>query len=161
MRVLGIDPGFGILGWAVIEKDFKLVSCGAIETEKNAVLQERILHIHHELQEILKTYRPECIALERVFFTKNTKTAIDVAKCIGVVILTIGLEGLPYAEYTPSRVKQAITGYGRADKEQVQGMIVKLFNLKSFPFPDDTADALAIAACHCLSTGNRIGKTMP
>ena len=109
------------------------------------------IQLHCRLKQIVEQYCPESAAIEKLYFTKNTKTAIDVAKSIGVVLLTIKFAGIEYSEYSPLQVKQAITGYGKASKEQMQEMIKKLFKLSSFPFPDDTADALAIAACHSLS----------
>jgi len=151
VRILGIDPGFGILGWAVIEKDLTIVACGALQTPKEIPLEERIYRIHGELREIIQKYQPRCAALERVFFTKNVKTAMDVAKCIGAVLLTLRMEGCAFVEYTPTQVKQAMTGYGRADKEQMQSMVQRIFKIKEFPYPDDTADALAVAVCHSLS----------
>ena len=148
MRILGIDPGYGILGWSIIEKDFVMVQYGTITTEKGMPLDDRLLDIHTGLKQLIETYHPQHVAMEKLFFSRNTTTALDVAKTIGVIILTLKQAGLDYCEYTPSQVKQAITGYGRASKEQMQSMIKKLFRLKDIPRPDDAADALAVAACH-------------
>lgn len=148
MRILGIDPGFGTLGWAVVEKDLKVIDYGVIETYADAPLDERLLEIHEKIKEIIRTYSPKSVAIERLFFAKNTKTALDVSKCIGVILLTTRLAGLHYIEYTPLQIKTALTGYGRASKGQIQTMVVKIFRLKEVPRPDDVADALAIAACH-------------
>ncbi|MCP4131566.1 MAG: crossover junction endodeoxyribonuclease RuvC [bacterium] len=159
MRILGIDPGYGILGWSIIEKDFNLIDFGTIETKSSEEIAERLVDIHKQLSAIISLYSPSTVAIEKLFFAKNTKTAIDVAKTIGVILLTIKIAGLDYAEYTPSQVKQAMTGFGRASKEQMQVMIQRLFNIKEIPKPDDAADALAIAACHsCNSSINLLKK---
>ena len=154
MRILGIDPGYGILGWAVIESDMKVVQYGTIETEKNKPLEDRLLDIHRGIEYIIKTFHPESTALEKLFFSKNTTTALDVSRAIGVVILTLKLNGLSFEEYAPVQVKQALTGYGKADKSQMQSMVKTLFSLKEIPRPDDAADALAIAACHSFACKN-------
>ena len=154
MRILGIDPGFAILGWAVIEQDLRIIDYGVIETRSNTAIDERLLKIHTEITKIINRYQPECIAIERLFFAKNSKTALDVAKCIGVILLSIKLLGLDYDEYTPSQIKMALTGYGRASKGQIQNMVTKIFKIKKLPQPDDIADALAIAACHSFTLKN-------
>ncbi len=156
MRVLGIDPGFGILGWSVIESDLVIVDYGAIETSPLLSFDERIYHIHSALKKIIAEYSPDFVAIEKLFFQRNTTTAMDVAKAIGAVVLTLRMCNLSYQEYSPSQIKQAITGYGRASKEQMQQGIRKIFNLKEIPRPDDAADALAIAACHCLKSGCKL-----
>ncbi len=148
MKILGIDPGFGTLGWAIVKHNLDVIDYGAIETKSSLAIEERLLEIHNKLTLIINKYNPDCVAVERLFFAKNTKTALDVAKCIGVLLLTVKLSGLSYDEYTPSQVKTALTGYGRASKEQMQNMVTKIFRLKEIPRPDDVADALAIAACH-------------
>ena len=148
MKILGIDPGYGILGWSVIHHDLRIIDYGVIRTSAGTRFDRRLLEIHVSLKEIIENFRPDCVSIEKIFFSKSTSTAIDVAKTIGVILLTTGLAGLEYHEYTPSQVKQAITGFGRADKEQMQSMIRTIFRLKEVPQPDDAADALAIAACH-------------
>ncbi len=155
MRILGIDPGFGTLGWAVIDDAPEMVSCGSIETAPGSPIEDRLLEIHRSLSEIIATYRPSAVAVERLFFSRNTTTAIDVAKAIGVVLLTVRLAGLECAEYTPLQVKQAITGYGRAEKAQVQAMVMKILRLKELNVKDDAADALSIATCHSFSLPGR------
>jgi crossover junction endodeoxyribonuclease RuvC len=150
VRILGIDPGYGILGWAIIEKNQKLIDYGVIETRSGTPIGERILEIHYQLNEIILQYHPHSAGVEKLFFTKNLTTGLDVAKTIGATILTLKLNNISYAEYTPSQVKQAITGYGRAGKEQMMHMIKTIFNLKELPKRDDAADALAIALCHSL-----------
>ncbi len=151
MRILGIDPGYGTLGWAVIGSDRSLYQYGTIDTDKESSLGSRLLDIHRGISFIINEYRPETVALERLFFSNNTTTAMDVSRAIGVIILTLEMAQLPYCEYTPPQVKQALTGYGRAGKGQVQAMVKTLFGLRDIPRPDDAADALAIAACHSFS----------
>ena len=150
MRILGIDPGYGKLGWSIIETDQRLIDYGTIETTPNGPLDERLLDIHKFLCVIINKYKPESAALEKLFFTKNITTGIDVAKTIGAVVLTLKLHNIDYHEYTPSQVKQAVTGYGRAGKDQMQNMIKTIFKLKDLPHSDDAADACAIALCHSL-----------
>jgi len=148
VRILGIDPGYGILGWSVVESDLTLVDYGTIETSSLLSFDERLLQIHNALRKIIDEYSPEFAAVEKLFFQNNTTTAMDVAKAIGAVILTLKISDIGYEEYTPSQVKQAITGYGRAPKEQMQQMIKRIFGIREVPRPDDAADALAAAICH-------------
>ncbi len=150
MRILGIDPGYGILGWAVVEKNQKLIDYGIIKTDSHLSIDERLYEIHVRLIKILSLYKPEYAAIEKLFFVKNITSGIDVAKTIGAVILTLKLHNISYYEYTPSQIKQAITGYGRAGKDQMKTMIKSIFNLSEVPTPDDAADAIAIALCHSL-----------
>ena len=150
MRILGIDPGYGILGWSVIEKNQKLMDYGVIETGSNQRIDERLLEIHSKLTTIITLHKPDCAAIEKLFFTKNITTGMDVAKTIGAVILTLKLNNIDYYEYTPSQIKQAVTGYGRAGKEQIKFMIKSIFSMIEIPTPDDAADAIAIALCHSL-----------
>jgi crossover junction endodeoxyribonuclease RuvC len=150
VRILGIDPGYGILGWSVIEKNQTLIDYGVIKTDSHLTIDDRLLEIHTRLIEIISLHKPECAAIEKLFFVKNITTGIDVAKTIGAVILTLKLHHINYNEYTPSQVKQAVTGYGRAGKEQMKFMIKSIFKLSELPTPDDAADALAIALCHSL-----------
>jgi crossover junction endodeoxyribonuclease RuvC len=148
LKILGIDPGYGIVGWSVIGDDFTAIEFGTITTSGSLSVDERLVLIHREINEIISRHRPESAAMERLFFQRNTTTAIDVAKAIGVITLTLSLQQIPISHYTPTQVKQALTGYGKADKKQVQEMVMKLFKLSEIPQPDDAADALAIAACH-------------
>ncbi len=150
MRILGIDPGYNILGWSVIEKNQTIIDFGVIGTSPDKRIDERLLQIHIELGSIIARYKPECAAIEKLFFTKNIKTGMDVAKAIGAVILTLKLNDIGYFEYTPSQVKQAVTGYGRADKTQMKAMIKSIFCMNETPHSDDAADALAVALCHSL-----------
>lgn len=151
MRILGIDPGYSTIGWAVIENDLRIVSFGTLETSSGIKIEERLLKVHNALNDILVRFQPDCAAIETLFFSRNTKTAIDVAKCIGVIMLTIRAAGIELCEYNPSQIKQAITGYGKADKSQIQHMIMKIYRIDNIPEPDDAADALAIATCHSLN----------
>jgi crossover junction endodeoxyribonuclease RuvC len=148
VRIIGIDPGFGILGWAVIESNLKVIDYGTVETSPDMPIDERLFAIHSDISSILERYRPECAVIEKLFFSKNITTAIDVSRATGVILLAFRQHALPYQEVTPMQVKQGITGYGKADKKQMQVMVQRLFNLKEIPKPDDAADALAIALCY-------------
>ncbi len=148
MIILGIDPGYAILGWSVIDDSMKLLGYGAITTDCNIPLDRRLLSIHESIDGIVRQFSPGTAAMERLFFQRNTTTAMDVARTSGVVLLTLALSDIPIHEYTPSQIKMAVTGYGKADKNQMQVTIQKLFNLDEVPKPDDAADALAVALCH-------------
>ena len=151
MLVLGIDPGLATTGYGLVEGDgqrLELVAYGVVRTPAKTPIARRLLQLHDELAEILREYRPDEAAVEELFFSTNARTAIVVGEARGVVILTLAEAGLPVAEYTPLQVKQAITGYGQADKAQVQQMVSLLLNLRYVPQPDDAADALAISVCH-------------
>ena len=148
MKILGIDPGFAIVGWSVIDGAMKLTDFGAIEPSPKLPLEERLFIIHTSLNEIISRYKPETAAIERLFFSRNTTTAMDVARASGVIILSLRMAGLTFNEYTPSQVKLALTGSGRATKEQMQIMVMRIFGIRELPQPDDAADAVAIAACH-------------
>ena len=151
MKVLGIDPGYGILGWSIVEKNLKLIDFGAIETPQGLHISDRLCMIYARLNAIISEYNPNTAAIEKLFFHRNTTTALDVSRCLGVVILAIKQAGMDYAEYTPSQIKLALTGYGRANKAQIQNAMKMMFNISEIPKPDDAADALAVAACHCFS----------
>lgn len=148
MIILGIDPGFAITGYGIVDKQgdkYKHIAYGVITTDSKLAFQERLKITHEELDKIIKKYNPELFSIEELFFAKNTKTAINVAQARGVIILTAIQNKLKIFEYTPLQIKQAITGYGRADKNQIQQMIKMLLKLEKIPKPDDAADALAIA----------------
>ncbi len=151
MRILGIDPGFGILGWSVIDDKFQIFDYGAIETPANTPIDERLFIIYTELSAIIKKFRPDCAAIEKLFFSRNTTTALLVSQAIGVILLTFRKHALIFEEYAPVTIKKAICGHGHATKNQIQLMVQTIYNLKEIPRPDDAADALAIAACHALS----------
>jgi crossover junction endodeoxyribonuclease RuvC len=148
MIILGIDPGYAITGWAIIEKTgSKLIAVdyGVIETVSGLPHPERLLILHQELKKIIKKFKPELLSVEELFFFKNLKTAIKVAEARGVILSTSAESGLEIIEITPLQIKQALVGYGRADKNQVQQMVKVILNLKEIPCPDDAADALAAA----------------
>lgn len=151
MKILGVDPGTATTGWAVVEeKSGKLISLahGHIATLKNKNTAERLLEVAEDLEKIIRQYQPTEAAVEDIFFFKNLKTVIKVSQSRGAILLTLEKLKVKIFEYTPLQVKQAITGYGRAEKRQVQEMVKNIMNLKTLPKPDDVADALAIAACH-------------
>jgi crossover junction endodeoxyribonuclease RuvC len=154
MRILGIDPGYGRVGFGVIEKkgtDWAHIAHGCIETSAKKSLNERLLEVHRELHKIITRYAPDRAAVEELFFAKNAKTAMDVGQARGVILLTLLQAGLPVDEFTPPQVKQAVTGYGNAEKRQLQKMIAVLLKLPKKPIQDDAADALGIALASGLS----------
>lgn len=154
MRILGIDPGTGILGFGVIDVEkstYSLVTAGVIRTPPHTPLVERLEEIFTGLTDIITETKPQLMAIEQLFFTRNITTAISVAQARGVAMLAGGRAGLTIAEYTPTQIKQSLTGYGRADKRQVQEMVRLHLGLAAPPRPDDCADALAAAITHGLS----------
>lgn len=151
MRILGIDPGYAIVGFGVIDyagANFKPVNYGAIITEAHMPFTGRLCMIDSDMHEILETYQPDCMAIEKLYFTSNQKTAIDVAQARGILILNASKKNIPVYEYTPLQVKMAVVGYGKAEKKQVMEMTKNILKLNHIPKPDDAADALAIAICH-------------
>ncbi len=151
MIILGIDPGLAIVGYGVIEllgNRHTVLDYGTIITDKDMYIPDRLKLIYDQLSLIINKYKPEDVAMEELFFNKNVKTAIKVGQARGAAILAAKNMGLNIFEYTPLQVKQAVVGYGRAEKKQVQEMVKILLNLKEIPKPDDAADALAIAICH-------------
>ncbi|MCK9415103.1 MAG: crossover junction endodeoxyribonuclease RuvC [Candidatus Dojkabacteria bacterium] len=149
MRILGIDPGLAIVGWAIVDFDKDLnptaVDYGAITTEKGLSTSTRLKEIYDDLNEIIEEFKPEACGVETLLFYNNAKTAISVGEARGVILLVLEEFGLPIHDFTPLQVKDAVTGYGKADKRQVQENVKRFCNLKSLPKPDDAADALAIA----------------
>ena len=159
MRIIGIDPGYAIVGYGVIDyigNKFKIVEYGAITTESNQNMNERFKSIHDDLNTIIERTKPEFLAIEELFFNSNQKTAINVAQARGVLLLSALNHGISVHEYTPLQVKQAVVGYGRAEKKQVQLLVKSILGLEKVPKPDDTADALAIAVCHAHSYNPRV-----
>ena len=150
MKILGIDPGYAILGWSIIDSKYNILNYNTIETSSDKKIDERLFIIYNELSRIITEYKPDTAAIEKLYFKKNTKTVLDVSKAIGVIILTLNLNGLNFSEYSPTEIKKTLTGYGRATKDQVQRMVKKIYNINELPKPDDAADALAIALCHAL-----------
>jgi crossover junction endodeoxyribonuclease RuvC len=151
MRVLGIDPGTAITGYAIIEEtvgDLQMITLGVITTPAKTPLPSRLQTIHSELKQIVAEYEPEAAAVEELFFSRNARTAMSVGHARGVILLTLADSNLPIAEYTPMQIKQAVTGYGNANKHQVQEMVRTLLELSETPKPDDAADAAAVAICY-------------
>ncbi|MDO5302684.1 MAG: crossover junction endodeoxyribonuclease RuvC [Clostridia bacterium] len=158
MRILGIDPGYAILGWGVLDmkgNHFSVVDYGAITTDAKMEMPFRLQHLYEQLGVVIEKYKPEVASIEELFFNNNAKTAIMVGQARGVAVLACVNGGLEINEYTPLQIKQALVGYGRADKKQVQAMVKAILNLPVVPKPDDTADAVAAAICHGHSAGNR------
>ena len=152
MKVLGIDPGIATTGFGVCRFEggkFSYVNCGVIETAKGQNVEARIEHVYQSVLKLIDAYEPEAMAIEELFYHNNQKTFINVAQARGVVLLAARQKNLPVFEYTPLQVKVSVTGYGRAEKYQVQEMMKVIFRLPGVPKPDDAADALAIAVCHC------------
>ena len=161
MRILGIDPGFATVGWAVIDSErgnLYPVAYGAITTPAHTNFESRLLMIKRDLETVIDKYSPTEMAIEELFFNTNITTGIAVAEARGVILCTAYEKGLKISEYTPLQVKQAVVGYGKAEKHQVIAMVTSILKLKSAPKPDDTADAVAIAICHSQCAGSAIGK---
>ena len=159
MVILGIDPGLATIGWGVVDYSgsrFKVLGYGALETPAGVALEERLFMINQGMKELIARYKPEQMAVEELFFNTNITTGIRVAEARGVILMTAHAMGVKLFEYTPLQVKQAVVGYGRAEKKQVISMVTMLLGLSAPPKPDDTADALAIAICHAHSGASRI-----
>ncbi|WP_422660183.1 crossover junction endodeoxyribonuclease RuvC [Paenibacillus sp. EC2-1] len=154
MRIMGIDPGIAIVGFGFVDKvgsKVTPVQYGSIQTEAHTPDEERLKHVYDGMVQLIDKYKPEAVAFEKLFFNRNVTTAMSVSQARGVLILAAVQQGLPIAEYTPMQVKQAIVGYGKAEKKQVQEMVRMFLKLQSVPKPDDVADALAVAICHAHS----------
>jgi len=151
MVILGIDPGYAILGYGIVEQKgnrFSAKGYGAVTTRAEEKMPERLRILYAELVQIIETYQPDVVSIEELFFNKNTKTALMVGQARGVALLACANAGVEIYEYTPLQIKQGLVGYGRAEKNQVQQMVKTLLNLQEIPKPDDVADALAAAICH-------------
>ncbi len=151
MIILGIDPGFALTGFGVLDycsNHFTLLEYGVVSTTPAQLFSERLLAIDEKLRELVVRYRPDACAIEELFFNNNVKTAIAAAQGRGVAVAAVASLGVPVYEYTPLQVKQAVTGYGRAEKGQIQQMVKLILHLDRIPKPDDAADALAIGICH-------------
>lgn len=159
MRILGIDPGYGLVGFGVIDSEsygkYCAVEYGVISTEKDTKFSDRLLIIYDGMKYLIDKFHPDAVAIEELFFHTNTTTAISVAEARGVIIISAKHCKLPLFEYTPLQIKSALTGNGRAEKAQVQYMVKNILELDKTPKPDDSADALAVAICH-LQTNNSI-----
>lgn len=161
MRILGIDPGFAIVGWGIIDSErgnIRPVAYGAITTPAHTSLESRLLTIQRDLESLIEKYKPDEMAIEELFFNTNITTGIAVAEARGVILCTAHRLGLRISEYTPLQVKQAVVGYGKAEKHQVISMVTSLLKLPKPPKPDDAADAVAIAICHSNSNGSAMSK---
>jgi crossover junction endodeoxyribonuclease RuvC len=156
MVVLGIDPGTATTGYGVIREtasgEIEMLDYGVILTPAGIPMEQRLLQLYQQLRAILLLQRPQCAAVEKLFFQKNVRTAMAVGQARGVILLALAQAGLSLGEYTPLEIKQAVVGYGAADKNQVQQMVKALLNLEKIPKPDDAADALAVAICHLHSS---------
>lgn len=151
MRILGIDPGIAIVGYGVVDKEgnrYKTIAYDAITTKAHTPLEDRLHKVYMGINEIIHEYKPDAMSIEELFFNNNAKTALTVGQARGVIILAAYQNNVPIFEYTPLQVKQALTGYGRASKMQIQQMMKSMLGLTEIPKPDDVADALAIAVCH-------------
>ncbi len=154
MKILGIDPGFAIVGCGVVDytgNKFTVIGHMAVTTKAGLPLEQRLKTIYEDVGDIIDRYRPDAVAVEELFFNTNTTTAIQVGQARGVILLSAVNRGVEIAEYTPLQVKQAVVGYGRAEKHQIQQMVKMILNLKEIPKPDDVADGLALAICHAHS----------
>ena len=163
MIILGIDPGYAIVGWGVIRYErgkFIPVDFGAITTPAGMPFNRRLEILYDELTDLLARHNPDTVAVEKLYFQTNAKTAIDVAQARGVTMLALQKKGVPVFEYTPLQVKSAVTGFGQAQKPQVMEMTKRLLRLKAVPKPDDTADALAIAICHAQYGGTALKQSL-
>ncbi len=161
MRIIGIDPGYAIVGYGVLDYDkakFSVVNYGAVTTAAGTSFDRRLLEIYGDMCTILDMFKPDCMSIERLYFTSNKTTGIDVAQARGIILLAAVQRGIEIFEYTPLQVKQAVVGYGRAEKRQVQEMVKNILNLKEVPKPDDTADAVALAICHGHSSGSQLSR---
>ena len=164
MRVLGIDPGYAIVGWGVVEyvgNRFAPVGFGAVITEKDTPFEQRLVEIYDGILDVCRRYKPEAISIEKLYYQHNQTTVIGVAEARGVILLAAAQCGVPIYEYTPMQVKQAITGYGKAVKKQMQEMTRILLHLEKIPKPDDTADALAMAITYCHTAHNPLLQYKP
>ena len=161
MRILGIDPGYGITGFGLIEAErnqFKLLHCGAITTPAGMDFSARLEIIYNDMVELLQVAKPDKVAIEELFFGQNVTTGIGVAQSRGVILLAVRQAGLEIAQYKPMQVKQAVVGYGNATKHQVMDMTKRLLHLQQLPKPDDAADAIAIALCHARSSTSLLSQ---
>ena len=161
MRILGIDPGYGITGFGLVEANrgqFQLLRCGAITTPANTDFSWRLEVIYNDMVELLRVTKPDVVAIEELFFGQNVTTGIGVAQSRGVILLAIRQAGVEVYSYKPAQVKQSVVGYGNASKRQVQDMTKRLLRLDAMPKPDDAADAIAIALCHARSSTSLLAR---
>ena len=163
MKILGIDPGYAIIGYGIVDyraSGFHTLDYGSVTTPANIPVENRLEMIYSSMCELIDRFKPDDMAVEQLFFNTNQTTAIKVAEARGVILLAARQKGVAIYEYTPLQVKQAVVGYGKAEKKQVQLMVTTLLSVKQVPRPDDTADALAIAVCHAHSGGSGLSKIL-
>ncbi|NLG52931.1 MAG: crossover junction endodeoxyribonuclease RuvC [Clostridiales bacterium] len=161
MVVLGIDPGYAIVGYGLIRYENNRLTplqYGVIRTHAKLPIEDRLHEIFTDLTKLIDAYKPDAMAVEKLYFNTNEKTAIDVSQARGIIVLTGKIAGVPFAEYTPLQVKMSVAGYGKADKVQVTEMTRRLLGLRKVPKPDDAADALAIAICHAHTAGSGLNN---
>lgn len=159
MRILGIDPGYAIVGFGILEAhrgQAQLIRCGAINTQAGVPMPMRLLQIQEDMETLIRTFQPDAMAIEELFFNTNVTTGIGVAQARGIILAAAAKLGVEVFEYTPSQVKQAVVGYGKAEKRQVMDMTKRLLKLSAVPKPDDAADAVAVALCHARSHTSRL-----
>lgn len=161
MRILGIDPGYAIVGFGIVDfhrHKFSVVDYGSITTDSKTMFSRRLKEIYTDLCYVIEKHKPECMAVEKLFFQNNQKTAMDVSQARGIILLCAENYGLQIAEYTPLQIKLSVVGYGNAEKFQVQDMTKRILHLDEVPKPDDTADALAIAVTHAHSYHSQLSN---
>ena len=161
MIILGLDPGLAIVGWGVLEsarRGFRVLGYGSVTAPANTGTEERLATIYSDMNELFMRFRPDAVSVEELFFSKNITTGIRVAEARGVLLLSAQQHCVPVFEYSPPQVKQAVVGYGNAEKRQVISMVTPLLSLKAPPKPDDTADALALAICHANSAASPLAR---
>ena len=161
MVILGIDPGYAIVGYGIVRYEqnrFQILDFGAVTTPAGMDFPQRLYEIYEDLTFLFNKYKPDVMSIEKLFFNTNKKTAVDVAQARGVILLAAKANGAKVCEYTPLQVKQSVVGYGRAEKKQVQEMTRQILGLSAVPKPDDTADALALALCHAHASNSSINR---
>lgn len=159
MVIMGIDPGLATVGFGLVDyakNSFRVIEYGAVLTPAGRKTELRLEEIYENIDELIKKFHPDAVSIEKLYFNTNEKTAVNVCQARGVILLAATKNGVPVYEYTPLQIKQAVTGYGRADKKQIMYMVTKLLKLKCQPHPDDTADALAAAICHAYSSDSML-----
>ena len=159
MRILGIDPGYAIVGFGILEAhrgQAQLIRCGAINTPAGVPMPMRLLQIQEDMETLIRAFQPDAMAIEELFFNTNVTTGIGVAQARGIILAAAAKLGVEIFEYTPSQVKQAVVGYGKAEKRQVMDMTKRLLKLSAVPKPDDAADVVAVALCHARSYTSRL-----